>query len=45
MPQVFNAKRFGADLSAYPTINAIAARCEELAAFADAAPAQQIDAE
>ena len=45
VPQVFNAKRFGADLSAYPTINAIAARCEELAAFADAAPAKQIDAE
>jgi len=45
VPQVFNARRFGVDMSRFPTIIAIDARCAELAAFADAAPAQQPDAE
>jgi maleylpyruvate isomerase len=45
VPQVFNARRFGIDMSRYPAIAAIDARCNQLAAFADAAPAKQIDAE
>jgi maleylacetoacetate isomerase len=45
VPQVFNARRFGIDMSRYPAIAAIDARCNQLAAFVDAAPAQQIDAE
>jgi maleylpyruvate isomerase len=45
VPQVFNARRFGVDMSRYPTIVTIDARCAQIAAFADAAPARQIDAE
>lgn len=45
VPQVFNARRFDCDLSAMPTVCAIAARCEELEAFRRAAPAAQPDAE
>lgn len=45
VPQVFNARRFGIDMSRYPTIAAIDAHCAQLAAFADAAPAKQPDAE
>lgn len=45
VPQVFNARRFGVDMGRFPTIAAIDARCAELAAFADAAPAKQPDAE
>ncbi|HJV87655.1 MAG TPA: maleylacetoacetate isomerase [Noviherbaspirillum sp.] len=45
VPQVFNAQRFDVDMSAYPTVMAIHARCGELAAFAAAHPAQQPDAE
>lgn len=45
VPQVFNARRFDCDLSAMPTVRAIAARCEELEAFRRAAPAAQPDAE
>jgi maleylpyruvate isomerase len=45
VPQVFNARRFGVDMSRFPTIAAIDANCAALAAFADAAPAKQPDAE
>lgn len=45
VPQVFNALRFGVDMNRYPTIATIAGRCDELSAFADAAPAKQVDAE
>ena len=45
VPQVFNARRFGIDMGRFPTIAAIDAHCAELAAFADAAPAKQPDAE
>lgn len=45
VPQVFNARRFGIDMSRYPTIAAIDAHCAQLAAFVDAAPAKQPDAE
>jgi maleylpyruvate isomerase len=44
VPQVFNAERFDCDLAPYPTIRRIAARCNELPAFAQAHPAQQPDA-
>lgn len=45
IPQVFNAQRFKLDLSPYPTIAGIHARCAELPAFINAHPEQQPDAE
>jgi len=45
VPQVFNARRFNCDLSAYPTLVAIADRLNEIPAFAAAAPERQPDAE
>ena len=45
VPQVANARRFNVDLAPYPTIVRIDAACNELAAFADAAPMKQPDAE
>ncbi len=45
VPQVFNARRFDCPLEAYPTILRIDGECNELAAFADAAPGKQPDAE
>ncbi|WP_347260300.1 maleylacetoacetate isomerase [Rudaea sp.] len=45
VPQVFNARRFGVDMGRFPTIAAIDARCAQITAFADAAPAKQRDAE
>jgi maleylacetoacetate isomerase len=45
VPQVANARRFNVDLAPYPTIVRIDAACGELAAFADAAPMKQPDAE
>lgn len=44
VPQVFNAKRFDVELSAYPTINRIVEHCESLDAFIAASPAKQVDA-
>ncbi len=44
VPQVFNAKRFDVDISAYPTINRIVEHCESLDAFIAASPARQVDA-
>lgn len=44
VPQVFNARRFDCDLSAYPTIRRIAERCATLDAFQRAAPTAQPDA-
>jgi maleylacetoacetate isomerase len=44
IPQVFNARRFNCELSAYPKLVQIAERCEALPAFAQAHPAQQPDA-
>jgi maleylacetoacetate isomerase len=43
VPQLANARRFGSDLSSYPLLVAIDARCQGLAAFRDAAPANQPD--
>lgn len=44
VPQVFNAIRFNVDMSAYPKIAAIYEHCNKLAAFNDAAPQNQPDA-
>lgn len=45
VPQLFNARRFEVDLTPYPTLLAIDARCMQLQAFQDARPAAQPDAE
>ena len=45
VPQVFNARRFGCELSAMPTVLRIADRCAGLEAFRRAAPEAQPDAE
>ncbi len=44
VPQVYNARRFKCDLSAYPTIVGIDAACAELDAFRNAKPEAQPDA-
>jgi maleylpyruvate isomerase len=45
VPQLFNARRFNCDLSRYPRLLAIEDHCSALAAFRDAAPERQPDAE
>ncbi|HEY7787702.1 MAG TPA: maleylacetoacetate isomerase [Casimicrobiaceae bacterium] len=45
VPQIANARRFGIDMSPYPTLVRIESACNALPAFADAAPARQPDAE
>jgi len=45
LPQVFNAQRFKCDLAPMPTIRRIAANCQDLPAFAKAAPEAQPDFE
>ncbi|HEV8711506.1 MAG TPA: maleylacetoacetate isomerase [Candidatus Binatia bacterium] len=45
VPQLVNARRFGCDLSACPTLVQIDATCCALPAFAQAAPENQPDAE
>jgi maleylpyruvate isomerase len=45
IPQLGNARRYGCDLSQYPSILSIDGNCMSLAAFADAAPEKQPDAE
>lgn len=45
IPQLFNARRFDCDLTAYPRMLAIEAACAALPAFAAAHPARQPDAE
>jgi len=45
VPQLGNARRYGCDLSKYPTILEIEKSCMALAAFANAAPEKQPDAE
>ena len=44
VPQVYNARRWSVDLSAYPTIQRINAECMTLEAFARARPENQPDA-
>lgn len=45
VPQMYNARRFECDLSAYPTLVRIDAACVELDAFRQAAPEAQPDAQ
>lgn len=45
VPQVYNARRFNCDESGWPTIRRICSHLDTLAAFADAAPEKQADAE
>jgi maleylacetoacetate isomerase len=45
IPQLGNARRYGCDLSKYPTILAIEQNCNTIPAFAEAAPEKQPDAE
>ncbi len=45
VPQLANARRFGCNLAAYPTLLHVEANCGALQAFADAAPEKQPDAE
>jgi len=45
IPQLGNARRYGCDLSKYPTILEIKKNCNAIPAFADAAPEKQPDAE
>ncbi len=45
VPQVFNSARFGVDMGKFPTIARIHAACNEVEAFAKAAPGVQPDAE
>jgi maleylpyruvate isomerase len=45
VPQLYQARRFGTDLTPYPTCLAIEAACSKLEAFAAAAPDKQPDAE
>ena len=45
VPQLANARRFGVDVSAYPRLLQAEAAAKALAAFADAAPEKQPDAE
>ena len=44
VPQVYNARRFGVDMEAFPLIVAIDARLGKLAAFEAAHPSKQPDA-
>ena len=44
VPQVYNALRFGVDISAFPLIEKVYNNCMELEAFALAAPEKQVDA-
>src|SRR5580698_2956931 len=45
VPQLANARRFGVDVAAYPRLLKAEAAAKSLAAFADAAPERQPDAE
>jgi maleylacetoacetate isomerase len=44
VPQLFHARRFGCDLSEYPTLSRIDAACNQLPAFIAAHPLNQPDA-
>lgn len=44
IPQIYNAERFGAEMTRYPQLAAINAHCATLEAFARAHPDQQPDA-
>ncbi|MCL1139519.1 maleylacetoacetate isomerase [Shewanella pneumatophori] len=44
VPQVYNAKRFNVDMTAYPNIQRVNEHCLSLKAFAEATPERQADA-
>ncbi len=44
IPQIYNARRFGIDMSQFPTIQRIDAACQALPAFEAARPERQPDA-
>ncbi len=44
VPQVYNARRFGVDMEAFPHLARIDALCRALPEFANAAPELQVDA-
>jgi maleylpyruvate isomerase len=44
VPQLYSCRRFGVDVSAYPRLLAVEARCAALPAFVAARPEVQIDA-
>lgn len=44
-PQVYNAQRFGCDLSGFPTVLRVNEACAQLEAFSGAVPEKQPDAE
>ena len=44
VPQLYNARRFEVDLSAYPNLVRIDETCRAIDAFANAAPERQPDA-
>lgn len=44
VPQVYNARRFGVDMEAFPTLSRIDRACLELPAFIEARPDRQPDA-
>lgn len=44
VPQVYNAKRFGIDMTPFPSIVAIAEKCKDIEAFKRAVPEAQPDA-
>lgn len=45
VPQVYNAKRFGIDMSAYPNVVNVSQNCDKLAPFISALPENQSDAQ
>ena len=45
VPQLFNARRFGVDVTAFPRLLKAEAAAQAMKAFADAAPDKQPDAE
>ena len=45
VPQLFGARRFGVDLTPFPTLTRVEQACEALEAFAKARPERQPDAE
>ncbi|WP_443971380.1 maleylacetoacetate isomerase [Sphingobium sp. CR28] len=45
VPQIYNARRFHVDLTDFPELLAVDARCSEIDAFARAAPERQPDAD
>ncbi|MEP4891098.1 MAG: maleylacetoacetate isomerase [Aliiglaciecola sp.] len=44
VPQVYNAERYGVDMEQFPLIQRVADNCNQLQAFIDAKPENQVDA-